>query len=129
MADNKLKGNLSRVKAPSPLGKSIFVGLRLTDAVWHYAFLYRDWASQFCMPPVAAEPLLQLLVVMALGSGLKQAIHIAFISEQEPSSGQGFYIWFFNTVFNLTNILLSVWSLTSNRLPPTVRFVSNPWLL
>ncbi|KAK4868228.1 hypothetical protein LT330_007426 [Penicillium expansum] len=129
MADNKLKGNLSRVKAPSPLGKSIFVGLRLTDAVWHYAFLYRDWASQFCMPPVAAEPLLQLLVVMALGSGLKQAIHTAFISEQEPSSGQGFYIRFFNTVFNLTNILLSVWSLTSNRLPPTAELISRLSLL
>lgn len=81
------------------------------------------------MPPVAVEPSLQLLVVMALGSGLKQAIHMAFISEQELSSGKGFNIGFFNTVSNSTNILLSVWSLTSNRLPPTVRFVSNPWLL
>lgn len=45
MADKKLKDNLSRVKAPSPLGKSIFVGLRLTDAVWQSAFLHRGWAS------------------------------------------------------------------------------------
>lgn len=125
MADKKLKDNLSRVKAPSPLGKSIFVGLRLTDAVWQYAFLYRGWASQLVQrfggtslqvlhaSSGRLNPYYQLLVVMALGSGLKQAIHMALISEQELSSGLGFGIGLFNTVFNSTNILLSVWSLTS----------------
>lgn len=131
MASNKkLKDNLSRVKAPSPLGKSIFVGLRLTDAVWQYAFLHRGWASQlvqqFGGTPLQVlhassgwlNPYYQLLVAMALGSGLKQAIHMAFISEQELSSGLGFGIGFFNTVFNSTNILFSVWSLTSQSPSP-----------
>lgn len=38
---------------------------------------------------------------------------MALISEQELSSGLGLGIGSFNTVFNSTNILLSVWSLTS----------------
>ncbi|KAJ6149869.1 hypothetical protein N7471_001068 [Penicillium samsonianum] len=94
MADKKLKDNLSRVKAPSPLGKSIFVGLRLTDAVWQYAFLHRGWASR---------------LVKRLGGMLLQVL--------DASSGRlnPYYqsCWSFNTVFNSTNILLSVWSLTS----------------
>lgn len=38
---------------------------------------------------------------------------MGLISEQELSAGQGFGIGFFNTVFNSTNILFSIWSMTS----------------
>lgn len=81
--DKKLHDNLSRVKAPSPLGKSIFVGLRLTDALWQYAFLHRGWATQFIkwlrgtpLPVMDAvqgrlSPYHQMFVVMSLGSGIK----------------------------------------------------------
>ncbi|KAI2670773.1 hypothetical protein CBS147355_9108 [Penicillium roqueforti] len=130
----KLHDNLSRVKAPSPFGRSIFVGLRLTDAVWQYAFLHNGWGSQLVhwlrgtpLPVLdAANGQLnlyyQLFVAMALGSGLKQAIHMALISEQELSPGLGFGIGFFNTVFNSTNILFSIWS-RSSQAP-----ISNTWL-
>ncbi|KAJ5456109.1 uncharacterized protein N7458_003692 [Penicillium daleae] len=123
--DKKLHDNLSRVKAPSPVGKSIFVGLRLADALWQYNFLHRGWASQLVsrlngtpLPATAAlngqlRPYYQILVAMSLGSGIKQTIHMAFISEQELSAGLGFGIGFFNTVFNSTNILFGIWSATS----------------
>ncbi|CAI7612254.1 hypothetical protein CBS147355_9715 [Penicillium roqueforti] len=124
-SDKKLRDNLSRVKAPSPLGKSIFIGLRLTDAAWQYAFLHRGWATQLvqwlCGTPLLVmdavhdrlNPYYQIFVVMSLGSGLKQAIHMGLISEQELYAGQGFGIGFFNTIFNSTNILFAIWSLTS----------------
>ena len=123
--DKKLHDNLSRVKGPSPLGKSIFVGLRLTDALWQYAFLHRGWASQLVhrlrgtpLPVLDVAngqlyPYYQLFVAMSFGSGLKQAIHMAFISEQELSAASGFGIGLFNTVINSTNILFSIWSSTS----------------
>jgi hypothetical protein len=123
--DKKLHDNISRVKAPSPVGKSIFVGLRLADALWQFSFLNRGWASQLVsrlndtpLPVTAAlngqlRPYYQILVTMALGSGIKQAIHMAFISEQELSAGLGFGIGFFNMVFNSTNILFGIWSATS----------------
>ncbi|GLA67146.1 hypothetical protein AtubIFM54640_010123 [Aspergillus tubingensis] len=124
-SDKKLHDNLSRVKAPSPIGKSIFVGLRLMDPFWQVAFLQRGWGSHIIsflrgtpLPVVHAtdgrlNPYYQLLVIMALGSGLKQATHMALISEQELSPQLGFGIGFFNTVFNSTNILLAIWSFTS----------------
>lgn len=124
----KLHDNLSRVKAPSPLGKSIFIALRLTDALWQNELLYHAWGSQLLQrlggTPVPhsvmmnaakgrVNPYCQLLVVMALGSGIKQAIHMAYISEQELSPGSGFGIGLLNTVFNSANVLLSLWSRTS----------------
>lgn len=125
VSDKKLHDNLSRIKAPSPIGKSIFVGLRLTDPIWQLAFLQRGWGSRIVsylrgtpLPVLDAvngrlNPYYQLLVFMALGSGLKQATHMALISEQELSPQLGFGIGFFNTIINSTNILFAIWSSSS----------------
>ncbi|KAJ5742481.1 uncharacterized protein N7511_011500 [Penicillium nucicola] len=99
VSDKKLHDNLSRIKAPSPIGKSIFVGLRLTDPIWQLAFLQRGWGSRIVsylrgtpLPVLDAvsgrlDPYYQLLVVMVLG--------------------------FFNTIINSTNILFAIWSSSS----------------
>lgn len=129
VAERKLRDNVSRVKAPSPLGRTVFVGLRLADAVWQYAALERGWVTaalgHLNSIPVdvvhqvsrTLSPYHQLLVAMSFGSGLKQAIHMAFISEQELPVPAAFGIGFFNTVLNSINILGGVWYATSQAPP------------
>ncbi|KAF3395703.1 hypothetical protein F1880_007276 [Penicillium rolfsii] len=126
MAGEKtLRDNVSRVKGPSPLGRSIFVGLRLSDAICQFVALDRGFLVQeighlpgsalsvFSHSNGQLNPYYGLLVAMSLGSGLKQAFHMAFISEQEISVGSAFMIGFFNIVLNTVNVLAGVWSMTS----------------
>lgn len=124
----KLQDNVSRVKASSPLGRSTFIGLRSLDGFWQHALIYRGWGVQLInrlggtvgstksvFNAANGELSLyhQLIVAMAFGSGIKQTIHMSYISEQELSAGSGIAISFFNTLFNSVNTLLALWSVTS----------------
>lgn len=123
--EKKLRDNVSRMKGPSPLGRSVFVGLRLSDAICQFVALDRGFLVQalghlpgsalsvFSQSNGQLRPYYGLLVAMSLGSGLKQAFHMAFISEQELSVKSGFMIGFFNIVLNTVNVLAGVWSVTS----------------
>ncbi|ODQ68898.1 hypothetical protein LIPSTDRAFT_121047 [Lipomyces starkeyi NRRL Y-11557] len=124
----ELHDNVSRVKASSPLGSAIFVGLRAADVFWQYSFLQRGWASKLIerfggnsvgldriLDPSTSQlqPYYLLVCLMALGSSLKQIVALVYISEQEMPAASAFVIAAFNTIFNSLNTILSLWSPTS----------------
>lgn len=126
----QLRDNVSRVKASSPVGKLIFVGLRAADVFWQYNLLYRGWgiqlieklgghavqSSQVLNPlntVTGLQPYYGLVALLSIGSSLKQIVHIIWVSEQAMDVGSGFTIALFNTIFNTINTLLSLWALTS----------------
>ncbi|OOQ81860.1 membrane protein [Penicillium brasilianum] len=130
MAPKALRDNVSRVKKPSPVGKGMFVCLRMADVLWQYNLLYRGWgtrlieklgghpvhSSQLLYPAAISglQPYYVLVNFLALGSSLKQVVHIVFVSEQAMDVGSGIAVACFNTVFNTVNTLLSLWTLTSS---------------
>ncbi|KAL5360730.1 hypothetical protein BJX96DRAFT_175574 [Aspergillus floccosus] len=129
MSAAQLRDNVSRIKKPSPVGKSLFVGLRAADVFWQYNLLYRGWGirlieriggsavhSSLVLNPLALtrlQPYYGLVLLLSLGSSIKQILHIVFVSEQAMDVGSGFTIALFNTVFNTVNTLLSLWAVTS----------------
>lgn len=129
MTTRQLRDNVSRVKQPSPLGKSVFVGLRVADVFWQYNLLYRGWGikliekigghtmnSSLVLSPISLtqlQPYYGLVTLLALGSSIKQILHIVLVSEQAMDVGSGFTIALFNTIFNTVNTLLSLWAVTS----------------
>ncbi|KAK9351012.1 hypothetical protein V1523DRAFT_418065 [Lipomyces doorenjongii] len=129
----KLRDNVSRVKAASPLGTTVFVSLRAADVLWQYAILQRGWASKLIeqlggnsvgldhvLDPSTSQlqPYYMLVILMSLGSSLKHIVTLLYISEQEMPAASAFVIAVFNTLFNSLNTILSLWSATS-RVPTT----------
>ncbi|ODM15002.1 hypothetical protein SI65_09497 [Aspergillus cristatus] len=125
----KLRDNVSRIKEPSPLGKSLFVGLRAADVFWQYNLLTRGWGLRLIeklggqsvsplhvfnpLSVTGLQPYYGLVSLLSIGSSVKQIIHIIFVSEQAMSLGSGVAIPAFNTIFNTLNTLLSLWAVTS----------------
>lgn len=129
MPGEHLRDNVSRVKKPSPVGRSIFVGLRAADVFWQYTLLRRGWGirliekisghavhSSSVLSPLTLtqlQPYYGLVTLLSLGSSIKQILHMVFISEQAMDVGSAFTIALFNTIFNTINTLLSLWAVTS----------------
>lgn len=129
MAPGQLRDNVSRIKKPSFIGKSVFVGLRAADVFWQYNLLYRGWGirlieklggqavhSSLVLGPLTLtglQPYYGLVALLSLGSSIKQILHMIFVSEQAMDVGSGVTIAFFNTMFNTINTLLSLWAVTS----------------
>ena len=118
----------SRKKAPSPIGTSIFVGLRSADVALQYSILERGWGASLIESLggralqastatvhgfLGLTPYATLISAMALGSTVKQLINLLFISEQEMPSAAAAAISLFNTVLNSANTLLSLWVVSS----------------
>lgn len=120
----------SREKKPSPLGTSIFVGLRAADTVLQYSILQRGWGSQviqsrggsvvpFATPrdPALAYfglgPYPAIISALALGASTKHVAWMLGISEQEMTPAAAVMIGVFNTVLNTLNTMFSLWTLTS----------------
>ena len=118
----------SRKKAPSPIGTSIFVGLRSADVALQYAILQRGWGAKLIealggraiqAPTDASDSILGLtpyaatISAMALGSTIKQLIYLLVITEQELPPAAAAAISVFNTVMNSANTLLSLWVISS----------------
>lgn len=59
------------------------------------------------------QPYQSLVTLLALGSSVKQIVHMLFVSEQEMDAASGVAIPFFNTFFNSINTILSIWALSS----------------
>ena len=129
-AESKGGDAQSREKKPSPLGTSIFVGLRAADAVLQYSIFQRGWGSQliqslggsvvpFATPrdPVLVYfglgPYPAILSALALGSSLKHVGYTLGISEQEMKPEFAVMIGVLNTVFNTLNTMFSLWTITS----------------
>ncbi|MCJ1455121.1 hypothetical protein MMC28_005475 [Mycoblastus sanguinarius] len=120
----------SRKKKPSPLGTSLFVGLRAADVVLQYSILQRGWGAQLIQnlggsavafstprePPLAylgLGPYPAIMSALALGSSTKQILWILGVSEQEMTPAAAVVISVFNTVVNTLNTMFSLWTLTS----------------
>lgn len=129
-AEPKDREHLSRERKPSPLGTSIFVGLRAADTVLQYSILQRGWGSQviqslggsvvpFATPrdPALAYfglgPYPAILSALALGASTKHVAYMLGISEQEMTPAAALIIGAFNTVLNTLNTMFSLWTLTS----------------
>lgn len=129
MPAKKLHDNLSRVKKPSRLGKSIFVGLRAADVFWQYNLLYRGWGiqliekiggravnSSLVLNPLMLtrlQPYYGLVALLSLGSSVKQILHMVLVFEQAMEPSTAILIPFINTLLNSANTLLSLWAVTS----------------
>ncbi|KAI4179572.1 MAG: hypothetical protein L6R41_007758 [Letrouitia leprolyta] len=124
----------SREKRPSPLGSTLFVGLRAADVFLQYNLLRQGWASHAVQTlggdtipttgtgPLGLTPHGLVLTSLAAGASIKHIIWQLFISEQEMQPGAGSIICADNTGFNTVNTLLSAWALCSaapKDLPPS----------
>ena len=118
----------SRKKAPSPIGTSIFVGLRSADVALQYAILQRGWGASLIETlggraiqattatndgVLGLTPYAAIISAMALGSTIKQLIYLLVIAEQEFPPAAASVISVFNTFLNSTNTLLSLWVVSS----------------
>lgn len=117
----------SRAKKSSPLGTSLFIGLRAADVALQYSIFRAGWGAQliqtlggsvvpllggkndyFGLPPHAA-----LLTALAAGSALKQNLWLMAVSENEMRPSAALSIAAFNTLVNSLNSLLALWAVTS----------------
>ncbi|KAH8884975.1 hypothetical protein GQ53DRAFT_696836 [Thozetella sp. PMI_491] len=125
------RDNVSRTKGSSPIGTSLFIGLRSLDVLFQYGILANGLAdpllnflhvSKVEAPIVALGLPLKSLVMlsMAAGSSLKQNYGLAFLSEQEMPVGGAITISVFNTVFNSANSILSL-TAAANVFTPSLR--------
>ncbi|KAL8745032.1 MAG: hypothetical protein Q9184_007923 [Pyrenodesmia sp. 2 TL-2023] len=138
----------SREKRSSPLGSTLFVGLRAADAVLQYNLLRQGWAHEAvtalggtAISTVGAgqlglTPYGTILTSLAIGSSLKHIIWKIVIGEQEMKPAAAVAIAIFNTLLNSANTLLSAWAWCSaapTNLPSAVSvtdvLLSSPWLL
>ncbi|KAK9384152.1 hypothetical protein V1515DRAFT_618229 [Lipomyces mesembrius] len=102
----KLRDNVSRVKASSPLGTTIFVGLRAAD-LGHQAIEHLGRNSvglDRVLDPSTSQlqPYYMLVILMSLGSSLKQIVTLIFCHRCIQ-------------LFNSLNMMLSV----TSRVPPS----------
>ena len=120
----------SREKKSSPLGTSIFVGLRAADTLLQLSILQRGWGSQliqslggsvvpFATPRDPAlvyfglGPYPAIMSALAFGASTKHAAWMLGISEQEMTPPAALMIGTFNTILNTLNTMFSIWSFTS----------------
>ncbi|KAK9481910.1 fungal-specific transcription factor domain family protein [Lipomyces starkeyi] len=133
---NDLRDNVSRVKASSPLGTTIFVGLRVADVLWQYTIIHSGWGSKLIellggssididrvldSSNGQLQPYYKLVIFMSLCCCLKQIVTLLFISEQEMPPISAVIIAAVNTIINSLNSIMSLW-LFSSRAPTSERW-------
>ena len=114
----------------TPLGTSIFVGLRAIDPFLQYHLLSAvPLAGLLAKTGLSTRPSTNLLssigldafrstiFAMSLGSALKHIIWIAYISNEAMYPGGAAIICAFNTVFNSINSILATTDLSSQVFP------------
>jgi len=122
----------SRQKGPSPLGSTLFIGLRAADVLLQYNLLNRGLGASLIsrlggntLPLTTAggqwglHPYSTIMSTLALGSAAKQILWQADISEQVMYPGLALAVCALNTTLNSINTLLSLWDKTSNVPAPT----------
>ncbi|KAG5647329.1 hypothetical protein DXG03_000397 [Asterophora parasitica] len=124
---SKLHDHVSRIKRPSPLGSTIFVGLRLVEPFLQYAILGQNLGSALItrfgghVVPlgtpidnvIGLSPYRLLLLLMSVSCSLKQVFWLLVIGEQEMPLTKAFPILIGNAVINSVNSFLFIWSFTS----------------
>lgn len=130
---SRSKDNIKRgVKKPNPLGTGLFVGLRALDPVLQYNVLSQNYGQTIIDklggttlphgPPLITNtffdrlglsPYRSILFAMAMGSMIKQNIHITTIAQEEFPPGTAVMVSAFNTVLNSLNNLFFICAQTS----------------
>ncbi|RFU30699.1 hypothetical protein B7463_g5639, partial [Scytalidium lignicola] len=113
--------NLSRIKRPSPLGTTIFIGLRVLDPFLQYGILAKNLAAPLFQilhispmsstAPVIAHniPLRHLiLLTMTAGSAFKSLYWISYISNEEMPPRNAVKISLFEFLLNSVNSILAL---------------------
>ena len=132
------RDNVSRTKASSPLGTSLFVGIRGADAVLQYNILRQGWgqdliarlgrnaiqATDAAGGILGLHPYYAAMSALALGSSVKQIVHLLFVYEQEMPPKTAVTISLINTILNSANTLLSLWT-TSSMAPSSAAELSS----
>ena len=131
------RDNVSRVKASSPLGTSLFVGLRQLDIFIQYGFLAKGLADPLLnllsISPTTTAPTValglppqQLIILgMAAGTAIKQSYAACFIQQEEMRPGTAIIVAIFNTVFNSANTILSLTAAASYFTPSLLTRADN----
>lgn len=116
----QLRDYVTREKAPSPLGTSIFFGFRLLDPPLIYAILAHGLASTlitalgFGLSSDSASvnvwglsALQTMIFLMAVGSSLKHIYWILCVSEQQMPAGTGAFFGSLELILDALNAILS----------------------
>ncbi|KAG6900831.1 hypothetical protein C0993_000150 [Termitomyces sp. T159_Od127] len=118
---------LSRIKRPSPLGSTVFVGLRLAEPLVQHAILSQNLGSSLINhfggevlpfgipvePCIGLSPYRLILFLMSAGSSLKQIFWLTSVAEQEMPVKSAIPIGAFNFLFNSLNSLFFINKFTS----------------
>ncbi|KAG6891361.1 hypothetical protein C0992_008072 [Termitomyces sp. T32_za158] len=119
---------LSRIKRPSPLGSTVFVGLRLAEPLVQHAILSQNLGLSLInrlggsvLPlgtPIdciglSLSPYRLILFLMSAGSSLKQIFWLTTVAEYEMPLKSALPIGAFNFLFNTLNSLLFINKYTS----------------
>ncbi|KAH0585324.1 7-dehydrocholesterol reductase [Termitomyces sp. J132] len=118
---------LSRIKRPSPLGSTVFVGLRLAEPLVQHAILSQNLGSSLINylggellplgtpiePCTGLSPYRLILFLMSAGCSLKQIFWVTSVAEQEMPVKNALPICAFNFIFNSLNSLLFINKFTS----------------
>lgn len=130
-----LRDNVNRAKGPSPLGTSLWIGLRGLDLPLQHGILARGWGAALVhklggtavpqfkpgmlntgisfLDQLQLSPYRAVLFAMAVGSTVKQNFWQLAIANEAMEPGAAVSISAFNTIFNSLNTLLSIWAVTS----------------
>lgn len=116
---SQLRDYVTRTKASSPLGTSIFVGLRLLDPPLIYSVLAHGLASHLITalglssPSTSSRvnflglaPLQTVIFLMATGSSIKHIYWILCVSEQQMPAGTASFFGSLEVILDLLNSLL-----------------------
>lgn len=141
-------------RRPTPLGRSLFFGLRAIDPFIQYAILSRhagiSWIprlmggallpatglSTIGLRPANAAfldlpPYQTLLLGLSVGSMLKQNFWLVAIQNEEMPAFPAFLVSLYNTILNAANNTLALWTLSSiNPSNPATfgELFKNPWV-
>ncbi|TID13370.1 hypothetical protein E2P81_ATG11593 [Venturia nashicola] len=150
-ADRKMKAYdlINRgVKRPTPLGTSLFVGLRALDPLLQYGILAHGVGSTLLsklgitqlpaglgtntgtfIDKLGLSPYRLIILAMAAGSSIKQIYWILATSEEEFPPGAALSVVAYNTIFNSINSLAFTTTIASASLSSNETFPQTPLLV
>jgi len=136
------------VKRPTPIGTTLFVGLRALDPLLQYGILAHGIGSSLLstlgitqlpaglatntgtlIDKLGLSPYRLIILAMAAGSSIKQIYWILGTSEEEFPPGAALSVVAYNTIFNSINSLAFTTTLASASLSSNETFPQTPLLV
>jgi protein-S-isoprenylcysteine O-methyltransferase Ste14 len=136
------------IKRPTPLGTTLFVGLRALDPLLQYGILAHGVGSTLLLKlgitqlpaglatntgtfidKLGLSPYRMIILAMAAGSSIKQIYWILATSEEEFPPGAALPVVAYNTIFNSINSLAFTTTIASASLSSNETFPQTPLLV